>query len=114
MARRWRGRRSGPTRAKDACPERRTTSATSRLLRRRHAQRAALRVAMVACPAARVGGVSCVSRAVVRGRWWPRRAWMTRSDTPRARRWVAEACRSVGMEAALGLRLWRTPRVPVL
>jgi hypothetical protein len=38
---------------------------------------------------------------------------MTRRDTPRSSRWVAEECRSVWMEASLGMPLWRTTALKV-
>ena len=44
---------------------------------------------MVACTTSRVGAVRGVERAVVLGLLWPSSACMTRSETPRAKRWVA-------------------------
>jgi hypothetical protein len=70
-----------------------------------------MRALMGACPRAPGVGVSGVERAVVGGRWWPRRAWMPRHATPRAQRGVAEACRSVGLEASVARPRWRTTRV---
>ena len=39
---------------------------------------------------------------------------MTGSDTPRAQRWVASACRRGGLEASGGLRRWRPTALHVL
>jgi hypothetical protein len=72
-----------------------------------------MRAVIVACTTSKVGGVSGVERAVVRGLLWPSRACMTRRDTPRSNRGVASECRRVGMEASLGSPLWRTTAVNV-
>jgi hypothetical protein len=91
MVRRWLGSRSCPTRSTSSGPSRRKTSATSRMRMRRQGQRSAMRVARGAGPPSRSGGVRGVERAGGLGRWGPRQSWMPRSDTPRARRWVAAA-----------------------
>lgn len=69
---------------------------------------------MVACTTPQGGGVRWGSRAVVVGLLWPRSSCMTRRPTPRASRWVAEACRSVWTEASWRMPRWRTTAVQVL
>jgi hypothetical protein len=61
----------------------------------------------------RVGAGRGVARAVVRGRWWPRRACRPRRETPRAQSGVAEACRRGGMAASGGSLRWRPTAGPV-
>jgi hypothetical protein len=89
MARRWLGRSPAPNRSTEAAPSRRQTSAPSGRRVLRPSQRSAMSALMVACTRSKVGAVRGVSRAVVLVLWWPSRAGMTRTDTPRSKRGVA-------------------------